>query len=142
MSDPGIPRRVRRSLSRRAALPLTVLALAVTAAACSSGGTSAQSTGSSGATATKLVATSPPAKGDLSSLTWDLPAGEPTTLDYVKAGDYSPDMVISNLCDSLLRLNPNFSYSPNLATSWRYGPGHMSLTFTIRSGVTSGMGTR
>jgi peptide/nickel transport system substrate-binding protein len=137
MSDPGIPRQVSRSLGRRAALPLTVLALAVTAAACSSGGgTSAQSTGSSGATAAKLVATSPPAKGDLSSLTWDLPAGEPTTLDYVKAGDYSPDMVISNLCDSLLRLNPNFSYSPNLATSWTYGPGHMSLTFTIRSGVT------
>ena len=136
MSDPGAPRRLSRLLSRRVTLPLTMLALAVGSAACSGSGTSSSAAGATGDTTARLVATSPPAKGDLASLTWDLPAGEPTTLDYVKAGDYSPDMVISNLCDSLLRLNPDFSYSPNLATSWSYGPGHLSLTFTIRSGVT------
>jgi peptide/nickel transport system substrate-binding protein len=135
MSDPGIPRSLSRSLSR-ITLPVAVLALAVAGAACSSSGTSSQAAGSSGSTTARLVATSPPAKGDLASLTWDLPTGEPTTLDYVKAGDYSPDTVISNLCDSLLRLNPDFSYGPNLATSWSYGPGNMSLTFTIRPGVT------
>lgn len=135
MSDPGFPRRPSTSLSRRAALPLAALALVAGAAACSSGGSQAPAGGSSRAPAAKLVATSPPAKGDLASLTWDLPAGEPTTLDYVKAGDYSPDTVISNLCDSLLRLRPDFSFGPNLATSWKYGAGHMSLTFTLRSDV-------
>jgi peptide/nickel transport system substrate-binding protein len=136
MSDPGTPRRLSRLLIRRVTLPLTMLALAAGSAACSGGGTSSSAAGATGDNTARLVATSPPAKGDLASLTWDLPAGEPTTLDYVKAGDYSPDTVISNLCDSLLRLNPDFSYSPNLATSWSYGPGHLSLTFTIRSGVT------
>ena len=130
------PRYFRRT-SRVAALALA-LGLAAGAAACSSaGGSSAPSGGgSTSGTSASLVATSPAAKGSLASLTWDLPTGEPTTLDYVKAGDYSPDTVISNLCDSLLRMNPDFSFSPNLASSWKYGAGHLSLTFTIRSGVT------
>ena len=82
------------------------------------------------------TSTSPAAKGPLSALTWDLPFGEPTTLDYAQSADYGPDMVVSNLCESLLRLNPDFSISPNLATTWVYGPNHMSLTFTLRKGVT------
>ncbi len=136
MSESALPRSLGRSLSRRIGLPLAVVSLAAGAAACSSGGSSAGGSSSPGSSnAVKLVATSPPAKGNLASLTWDLPTGEPTTLDNVKAGDYSPDTVISNLCDSLLRLNPDFTYSPNLATSWSYGPGHMSLTFNLRSDV-------
>lgn len=134
MSDPSFPARLRRRPGRRLALPIAVLALAVAGAACSSGGSGSSASSSSGPAA-NLVTTSPPAKGDLASLTWDLSTGEPTTLDYVKAGDYSPDTVISNLCDSLLRLKPDFSFSPNLATSWNYGAGHTSLTFTLRSGV-------
>jgi peptide/nickel transport system substrate-binding protein len=136
MTDRRTPRSPRKSLSRHVALPLALLGLAAAAAACSAGGRQDPGASQSSSPAAKLTDTSPAAKGDLASLTWDLPDGEPTTLDYVKAGDYSPDMVISNLCDSLLRLNPNFTYSPNLATKWSYGPGYMSLTFTIRSGVT------
>ena len=83
----------------------------------------------------QYTSTSPAATGTLSSLTWDLPFGEPTTLDYAQSADYGPDMVTSNLCDSLLRLNPDFTISPNLASSWSYGPNHMSLTFNLRSGV-------
>jgi peptide/nickel transport system substrate-binding protein len=135
MSDPGSNARLSTLLGRRAALPLAVLTLAIGGAACSSNGSSTPSGSSSSSPPAKLVATSPPAKGDLASLTWDLPTGEPTTLDYVKAGDYSPDTVISNLCDSLLRLKPDFSFGPNLATSWKYGAGNMSLTFTLRSDV-------
>lgn len=136
MSDPR-----SRSATRRVWLPAAVLAVALGGAACSSGGTPAAGGGSSSAGGTTqpssagLVATSPPAKGDLDTLTWDLPSGEPTTLDYVKAGDYSPDTVISNLCDSLLRLKPDFTYGPNLATSWHYGAGHKSLTFSLRPDV-------
>jgi len=127
----------RRRRGRPAALAAAAAGLALAAAACSSGGSSPSGPSASGGTTpAKLVAVSPAAKGSLASLTWDLPTGEPTTLDYVKAGDYSPDMVISNLCDSLLRLHPDFSIGPNLATSWSYGPGHLTLTFTLRTGVT------
>lgn len=81
-----------------------------------------------------LVTTTPPAKGGLSSITWDLPDGEPTTLDYVKAGDYSPDVMISNLCDDLLRLTPTWRYKPGLAQSWKY-TNPTTLVLTLRHGV-------
>jgi peptide/nickel transport system substrate-binding protein len=82
----------------------------------------------------KLVNTTPAAKGSLSSITWDLPGGEPTTLDYVKSADYSPDVMVSNLCDNLLRLTPTFGIAPGLATSWKY-TNAKTLVFQIRHGV-------
>ena len=85
--------------------------------------------------AVHLVNTTPAAKGPLSSITWDLPGGEPTTLDYVKSADYSPDIMVSNLCDNLLRLTPTWGVQPGLATSWRY-TNAKTLVFTIRRGVT------
>jgi peptide/nickel transport system substrate-binding protein len=81
-----------------------------------------------------LVSTTPPAKGPLSSITWDLPGGEPTTLDYVKSADYSPDLMVSNLCDDLLRLTPTFGIAPGIATSWHY-VNATTLKFSIRRGV-------
>lgn len=71
MTDPRISSRLSRPPGCRVTLPLAVLALDA-AAACSSSGTAFPSGGSSGGTAARLVATSPPAKGDLASLTWDL----------------------------------------------------------------------
>ena len=44
----------------------------------------------------------------------------PTTLDYVQSADYSPDIMVSNMCDNLLRLTPTFGVEPALATSWKY----------------------
>ena len=82
-----------------------------------------------------LVSTTPAAKGPLSSITWDLPGGEPTTLDYVKSADYSPDIMVSNLCDNLLRLTPTWGLQPGIATSWRY-TNTKTLVFNIRHGVT------
>ncbi len=81
-----------------------------------------------------LVYTTPAAKGSLSSMTWDLPAGEPTTLDYVKSGDYSTDILVSNMCDYLVRLTPTWKYKPGLATSWKYA-NSTTLVLTIRQGV-------
>jgi peptide/nickel transport system substrate-binding protein len=112
------------------------LTLTLAASACSGGNSDNSGDGGSQKSSAALVTTSPPAKSDLDHLTWDLPTGEPTTLDYVKAGDYSPDTVISNLCDSLLRLKPDFSIGPNLATAWKYSPDHLTLTYSLRSGVT------
>jgi peptide/nickel transport system substrate-binding protein len=83
-----------------------------------------------------LVTTTPAPKGGLSSITWDLPKGEPTTLDYVKAGDYSPDILVSNLCTDLLRLTPSWQYKPGLAKSWKYTNAEKTtLVLTIQHGV-------
>ena len=121
--------------TRRLTLGMTLLlaaALAMTACASSSSNTGA--TPSGGASAT-TVDTTPKASGPLSTLDWDLPYGEPTTLDYVKAADYGPDMVVSNLCDSLLRLEPDYSSSPSLATSWSTSSDHLTTTFKLRKDV-------
>jgi peptide/nickel transport system substrate-binding protein len=101
-------------------------------AACSS----SSSPSSSGSTdqSVRLVDTTPAAKGSLSSITWDLPGGEPTTLDYAKSGDYSPDFMVSNMCDDLLRLTPSFGIQPALATSYHY-TNPTTLVFDIRQGV-------
>lgn len=87
-----------------------------------------------------LVSTTPAAKGPLSAITWDLPGGEPTTLDYAQSADYSPDIVVSNLCDNLLRLTPTWNIQPGIATSWHY-TNPTKLVFNIRHGVTFWDGT-
>ena len=84
--------------------------------------------------AVHLVSTTPAAKGTLSSITWDLPGGEPTTLDYAQSADYSPDIMVSNLCDDLLRLTPTFKTAPGIATAWKY-TNATTVVFTIRRGV-------
>lgn len=106
-----------------------ILAVAGTAVASAAAG--AAGTHSS----VHTVTTTPAPKGDVSSITWDLPGGEPTTLDYVKSATYSPDLVVSNMCDDLLRLTPTFGIKPALATSWKY-TNPTTLVFQIRQGVT------
>jgi peptide/nickel transport system substrate-binding protein len=116
-----------------------LVAIALTACGSTTKGSGSTNTSSSssfpaaGAGHT-LQTMSPPAKGPLSTVTWDLPFGEPVTLDYVKAGDFSPETVISAMCDDLVRLEPNFTYAPNIATSWRY-VNPRTLVYTIRHGV-------
>jgi peptide/nickel transport system substrate-binding protein len=52
----------------------------------------------------------------------------------VKSADYSPDIMVSNLCDNLLRLTPTFGIEPALATSWHY-TNPTTLIFDLRHGV-------
>ena len=119
------PERARRGWAARAA----VAALTTLAAACSSSsGTAAP------ATSAKLVAgTYGAANGSLSSLTWDLPYGEPNTVDPPNTAFYSSSLIAANLCDPLLRLSPNYSISPNLATYRQ--PSPLTLVFSLRPGV-------
>jgi peptide/nickel transport system substrate-binding protein len=81
-----------------------------------------------------LQETTTAASGQIASLVWDLPSGEPTTLDYQQAGDYSPDLVVSNLCDSLLRLKPNETEVAGLAASWSR-PDPLTLVLDLRHDV-------
>ncbi|UUU36625.1 ABC transporter substrate-binding protein [Streptomyces sp. CA-210063] len=78
--------------------------------------------------------TTPAAKGDISTLRWNLPSGEPVSLDYAHAGDYSSNVVVANLCDTLVRMKADLFYAPGLATSWS-NPNPTTLVYKIRKGV-------
>ena len=97
-----------------------------------SGGSQPVSTGGAAATGT-LTSKLPAATTSVGEITWDLPHGEPPTIDPAQAVDYSPDFVASNLCDPLLRENPDYTISPNLATYQQVTP--LKLVLTLRSGV-------
>ncbi|MEV5840553.1 ABC transporter substrate-binding protein [Streptomyces sp. NPDC051985] len=116
----------------RTPLALAALATALTlTTACSS-----DSGGSpNGAKSLKLTATTPTASGTLDDVTWNLPLGEPTTLDPAKVGDYSPNTVEANLCDPLLRLKSDYSIGPGLATAW-HRPDDRTLVLDLRDDVT------
>ena len=99
--------------------------LALVAAGCG-GGAKQADTGSSGGggapdATPKLVASTPPATKPVDLVKWALPAGEPTTIDPAKAGGDSEQTVVPNLCESVVRLQPDFSVAPGLAKSadWR-----------------------
>ena len=122
-------RRRTKRLGRCWAGCAAVAALA-TLAACSSSSHSATPAGTS---TNLVVGTYGAAKGNLSALTWDLPYGEPNTIDPPNTAFYNSSLIAANLCDPLLRLNPNYSISPNLA-SYRQ-PNPLTLVFNIRRGV-------
>jgi peptide/nickel transport system substrate-binding protein len=103
--------------------------------------TSAPATESTSAPATESTATpvgaglTPPAEGEVESVTWALPRGEPATLDPLGTVTYSSNTVVSNLCESMFRVTPDFSTVPSLATGVEQ-PDDKTLIFTLRSGVT------
>ncbi|MEV1023694.1 ABC transporter substrate-binding protein [Streptomyces sp. NPDC050264] len=116
---------------RRTALPLAALATVLALTSCSSGDPAADSSPG----AVRLTTTTPAAHGTVDDVTWNLPMGEPTTLDPAKVGDYSPSTVASNLCDPLVRLKADYSTAPGLATSWKR-PDPKTLVLNLRRGVT------
>ena len=77
--------------------------------------------------------------GDIDSFSWASYA-EPFSLDYAYAFDYADNQVLANVCESLLRLNPDYTLSPGLAESWD-SPTPTTSVFTIRDGVTFHDGT-
>ena len=114
---------------RTTAPAVGALCLLLTATACTSG-----SGADPAPRARKLTMSTPSATGSLDSVTWNLPMGEPRTLDSAKIADYSPSTVKANLCDSLLRLKPDYSIAPALASSWSR-PSPTTLILNIREGV-------
>ncbi|WP_435747366.1 ABC transporter substrate-binding protein [Microbacterium sp. PMB16] len=82
----------------------------------------------------ELTVVTPEAKGSLDEVTWGLAKGEPLSLDSAFAADYSPNTIIANSCESLLRVTPEFGIEPNLATYEQ--ADDTTLVFTLRDGVT------
>ncbi|MGW1025651.1 ABC transporter substrate-binding protein [Streptomyces sp. NPDC002577] len=119
---------------RASRLPLLAAVPLLGLTACT-GGQSAASGGSASSGSTPTVeVTTPAAKGDISTLRWDLPSGEPASLDYAHAGDYSSNVMVANLCDTLVRMKADLSYAPGLAASWT-NPNPTTLVYKIRKGV-------
>ncbi|MDQ0649585.1 peptide/nickel transport system substrate-binding protein [Microbacterium natoriense] len=87
----------------------------------------------------KLTTTTAVPSGDIDSFTFASYA-EPYSLDYAYAFDYADNSVLANVCESLLRLNPDFSLSPGLAESFAH-PTPDTWVYTIRQGVTFHDGT-
>lgn len=80
------------------------------------------------------VTTTPPASGRLDSVKWNLPYGEPTTLDWIHAGAFSENGVLANLCESLIRLGKDYRYEPGLAEKWS-SPNPTTWVYDLRPGL-------
>ncbi|MGZ0711814.1 ABC transporter substrate-binding protein (plasmid) [Coraliomargarita sp. W4R53] len=77
--------------------------------------------------------------GDIDSFSWAAYA-EPYSLDYAYAFDYADNQVLANVCESLMRLNPDYTLSAGLAESFD-NPTPTTWVYTIRDGVTFHDGT-
>ena len=131
-------KRVVRSGGGRTGLLLpvaVVVALATGLLAGCGGSTTSPSTGTEASPAVTLQTTTPPGTGTLDAMTWDLPLGEPTTLDPLKAGDYGPCFVSSQLHDTLVRYSPDWKLGPGIAESWT-NPDDLTLIYAIRQDAT------
>jgi peptide/nickel transport system substrate-binding protein len=107
---------------------LVLAVVAVLVAGCGSSSSDSDSSSS------KLVDTTPPATGQIDSFTWALPYGEPTSLDPAFAYNYSENTVLSNICEGLLRENPQGEIEPALAERVDH-PTPDDWVYTIRPGV-------
>ncbi|MHA6757476.1 ABC transporter substrate-binding protein [Streptacidiphilus sp. PAMC 29251] len=85
------------------------------------------------AAAYTLSPSTPTAAGALDSFTWALYA-EPPTLDYISAFDYEQNMVLSNVCESLMRWTPQLTEEPGLAEKVEQ-PNATTFVYDLRSGV-------
>ena len=122
---------------RRVWAIVAVVALLAVAAAlvAGCGSTTTTSTGTETSPAVTLQSTTPAGPGSLDAMTWDLTLGEPTTLDPLKAGDYGPCFVSSQLHDTLVRYSPDWKLGPGIAESWT-NPDPKTLVYTIRQDAT------
>ncbi len=120
---------------RNKSLKLALAASAVlTLAACSAspGGGAGGGEGAA-APSYEVTANTPAPTGELDKLTWSTYA-EPFSLDYAYAFDYADNQILSNVCESLVRLNDDMSISPGLATKYE-NPTPKTWVYTIREGV-------
>lgn len=76
----------------------------------------------------------PAAAGHLDSVTWMLP-GEPTTLDSDKDATTPDDMVLANICDRLMQVQPDLSLGKGVASGAKWADDK-HLVLTIRQDAT------
>lgn len=119
--------------------PVLRRSVAITSVVCSAlvftggaGAATGRQPHASGQSGTPVI--NAPAKKSLSSLTWSIFPYPPSSIDPVKFDDYPEDIIIPNMCESLLRQEPGMKTVPNLAQSWKQ-KNPTTLVFAIRRGV-------
>jgi peptide/nickel transport system substrate-binding protein len=118
---------------RRATLVATT---SVTVVALLTGCTSTSPSTPSAANDSNLTATTAVARNTIDTVNWNLPNGEPSSLDFSYTWDTgSGNTVLANLCDSLMRQTPAGTIEPGLAQSVTT-PDSTTYVYTLRSGVT------
>lgn len=88
----------------------------------------------------ELLQTTPEATAEAETVTWNSTYGELASLDPVKAFNYPENTIVSNLCEPLFEMQPDFSVQPNLATEANTDDGK-TWVFDIRDDVTFWDGT-
>ncbi len=69
-----------------------------------------------------------------SSIVWDLPDGEPGSIDPALSGTSSSTTPLANMCEALTTYSASGKLEPWLASSWSQ-PNPKTLVFNIRPGV-------
>lgn len=82
----------------------------------------------------ELVSQTDPAAGPINSFVWNLPTGEPASIDPPNAPTYSGAGVVSNLCDSLLTHDADYNLAPGIADYTIVSP--TQIAYEIRDGAT------
>ncbi len=122
------------SIRRWGAGGIALCAIAALTAAC--GGSSAQS--KNAAEARKNVQQgdiTPAAAGRLAKATWMMPK-EPVNLDLTSdRSDDQSDLIMSNVCERLNKLNPDLTVGPGLASKYTWTTPK-TLVFSLRHNVT------
>lgn len=110
----------------------------VALAGCASGARGGE--GGGNAAENELLQVTPAATGEVDKVTWNSTYGELASLDPIKAFNYPENTIVSNLCESLFQIQPDFSIAPNLATDSKTEDGKV-WTFGIQDNVTFWDGT-
>ncbi|MBL3685778.1 ABC transporter substrate-binding protein [Leucobacter zeae] len=114
---------------------IALLAIAGLALTGCSRGTDGAEGGEGAAAESELLQTTPAAKGEIDKVTWNSTYGELATLDPAKAFNYPENTIVSNLCEPLFQMQPDFSVQPNLATEAETEDG-LTWKIGIRDDVT------
>jgi len=70
----------------------------------------------------------PAANGDIETLNWGLPGGEPPTLDPPNAASTTMALVATQLCEPVVRIKPDYSIEPYLVDFDQVDPLTLRLT--------------
>jgi len=82
----------------------------------------------------ELTDRAPSAAEAVPEITWNLPDGEPTTLDPRDSATYSGATVVANLCDPLLAIDEDYTLHSNLVSF--EAPDPLTLVYTIEAEAT------
>lgn len=122
---------------RQYARVFVTIAAALSVALVSGCGSGSESSGDSDPTGSGefgLTTSTPPAKGKVENVKWNLPYGEPLPLDPIIDWNPSENQILANLCEGLLKVGPDLKIQPWLAESWT-NPNPTTWIYKIREGV-------